>query len=203
MSYDKSKFHFFKTDCILEFGNEKGNLIYNRSDKCLEELLKENDYIENRKIRKHLATHLFPIMAYYLTLQDFNFSKKESYKLAYKEIQKLGNIKKQRNKKLIKIPFIYYIIRLISKIYINNKWPVEGWKTEWLKQDNEEIHFKFHDCVYFHLTKKYGCPEICKLFCAEDAISSSGYAPKIIFKRDQTIGRGYKYCDFHLKKGKK
>ena len=105
----KTKFYFLKKDCIIEFGNENGNAIYNHSNKHLEYLLNENDFIENNKIRKHLATHLFPIIAYYLTLQEFNFSKKESYKLAYKEIQKLGNIKKRRNEKLKKIPFIYHI----------------------------------------------------------------------------------------------
>ena len=93
------------------------------------------------------------------------------------------------------------IVKLIAKTYINNKWSPEVWKTEWLKQDNEEIHFRFHDCVYFNLTKKYGCPELCKLFCTEDTISHSGYVPKIIFEREKTIGRGDKYCDFHLKNG--
>jgi len=202
VTFDKTKFHFLKEDCIIQFGTEKGNTIYNHSNNLFEDLLKENDYVENHKIRKHLVTHLFPIIAYYLTLREFNFSKKESYKFSYKEIEKLGNIKKKRNEKLVKIPFIYYIIKVIAKIYINNKWPVEAWKTEWLKRNKYEIHFRFHGCVYFNLTKKYGCPEICKLFCAEDNISSSGYAPKMIFEREKTIGRGDKYCDFHLKNGK-
>jgi hypothetical protein len=93
------------------------------------------------------------------------------------------------------------MIKLIAKRYIHNKWPTEGWKIEWIKQDNEEIHFKFHDCVYFNITKKYGCSEICKLFCAEDTISNSGYYPKIIFERKQSIGRGDRYCDFRFKNG--
>lgn len=199
MNYNKTKFHFLKKDCIIEFGNEKGNIIYEHSTNRFKELLRENDYVENHTIRKHIATHLFPLIAYYLTLQEFNFSKKESYKLSYKEIEKLGTIKKKRNKTLVKIPFIYYMIKFIAKRYIHNKWPTEGWKIEWLKQDNEEIHFKFHDCVYFNLTEKYGCPELCKLFCIEDTISFSGYSPKIIFERKKTIGQGNKYCDFHLK----
>ena len=203
MDYTKTKFPFLKEDCINEFENEKGNAIYNHSNKRLEEFLKEKDYVENSTIRKHLTTHLFPLMAYYLTLKDFDFSKKDSYKLAYKKIQKLGNIRKKRNERLKKIPFIYSLFKLFAKPYINNQWPVEAWKTEWLKQDNDEIHFRFHDCVYFNITKKYGCPEICKLFCSEDIISSSGYAPKIIFKREKTIGQGNKYCDFHFKNNNK
>ena len=202
MNFDKTKFNFLKKDCLVEFGSEKGNSIYDHSTKCLEELLNKNDYVEHPKIRKHLVTHLFPLMAYYLTLHEFNFSKKESYKLAYKEIEKLGHIKKKRNEKLAKIPFIYYLIKLVAKRYIHNKWPIEGWKIEWIKQDNREIHFKFHDCVYFNLTKKYGCPELCKLFCAEDIISNSGYAPKILFEREKTIGQGNKFCDFHFKNKK-
>lgn len=201
MNYEKTKFYFLKEDCLTEFGYEKGNEIYTHSNNILEDILKENDYIENKKIRKHLSTHLFPIISYYLTLEKFDFSKKESYKLSYKEIQKLGNLKKKRNKKLMKIPFFYHIIKLVAKWYINSKWPEEGWKTEWLKQDNDEIHFRFHDCVYFTLTKKYGCPEVCKLFCSEDTISHSGFYPKMIFERKKTIGLGDKYCDFHLKNG--
>ncbi|MCL2115799.1 MAG: hypothetical protein FWH29_06225 [Methanobrevibacter sp.] len=117
MNYDKTKFHFLKKDCINEFGIEKGNIIYNHSSECFENLLKENDYINNLKIRKHFLTHLFPLIAYYLTLQKFNFSKKEAYKLSFKQIRRLANIKKKRNEKLAKIPFIYYLLKFIAKKY--------------------------------------------------------------------------------------
>jgi len=48
------------------------------------------------------------------------------------------------------------------------------------------------------LTKKYGCPELCTVFCENDDISFRGLMPKIRFERKGTLGQGADKCDFHL-----
>ncbi|WP_082853633.1 L-2-amino-thiazoline-4-carboxylic acid hydrolase [Clostridium coskatii] len=50
--------------------------------------------------------------------------------------------------------------------------------------------------------KRYNCPELCTVFCANDITTFQGYRPNIIFERQGTIGQGQKVCDFHLKNGK-
>ena len=57
-------------------------------------------------------------------------------------------------------------------------------------------------CIYFEITKKYNCPEMCTLFCKNDDVIFAGYKPSIIFERTGTIARGQKVCDFHFKNAK-
>ncbi len=64
--------------------------------------------------------------------------------------------------------------------------------------DGQEIHFNFHRCVYWDVTKQFGCPELCCVFCERDDISFSGLAPKINFLRSGTLGGGAACCDFHF-----
>ncbi|WP_408629725.1 L-2-amino-thiazoline-4-carboxylic acid hydrolase [Alkaliphilus flagellatus] len=81
------------------------------------------------------------------------------------------------------------------------QYPKEGWHTEWIKYNNEEIHFDFTSCMYVETTKRYNCLELCPLFCANDDITLAGYSPNIIFERSETIGRGQSKCDFHFING--
>lgn len=51
---------------------------------------------------------------------------------------------------------------------------------------------------YWDVTKQFGCPELCCVFCESDDISFSGLAPKINFLRNGTLGSGADCCDFHF-----
>ncbi|MFR8542833.1 MAG: L-2-amino-thiazoline-4-carboxylic acid hydrolase [Enterocloster sp.] len=35
----------------------------------------------------------------------------------------------------------------------------------------QEIHFNLHRCLYWDVTKQFGCPELCCVFCESDDIS--------------------------------
>lgn len=43
-------------------------------------------------------------------------------------------------------------------------YPIEGWETEWVKFDKEEMHMNFKRCIYADLTAHYGCPELCTVY---------------------------------------
>ena len=79
-----------------------------------------------------------------------------------------------------------------------NHFPPEGWQTEWVRCDCQEIHFNLHRCLYWDVTKQFGCPELCCVICESDDISFSGLAPKINFLRSGTLGSGADCCDFHF-----
>ena len=81
---------------------------------------------------------------------------------------------------------------------MKNHFPPEGWQTEWVRCDCQEIHFNLHRCLYWDVTKQFGCPELCCVFCESDDISFSGLAPKINFLRNGTLGSGSDCCDLHF-----
>ena len=81
-------------------------------------------------------------------------------------------------------------------------YPKEGWDIQWIKYDVNEIYFDMKSCIYFAITQKYNCVELCPLFCANDDITLAGYKPAIVFERNETIGKGQNRCDFHFKNKK-
>ena len=141
---------------------------------------------------------MLPVIALYKSLQDNGFSKAEAYIYTLAETQKWAQIKKQKNQKLLKIPFTYKFFQLVVKNFMKKSFPIEGWETEWVRCDSKEIHFNLKRCIYVDITKEYGCPELCSVFCKNDDVAFSGYEPKIYFKRNGTLANGDKYCDIHF-----
>lgn len=104
------------------------------------------------------------------------------------------------------IKFVYYksfcvrddIGSYIRTVYHMVSHTPKGWQTEWVRCDCQEIHFNLHRCLYWDVTKQFGCPELCCVFCESDDISFSGLASKINFLRNGTLGSGADCCDFHF-----
>lgn len=198
MNFNKTNLPFLYEDCKCEFGVEKGELIFKQVNKCYQSLVKNADFKNNSAIKEHLFLRLFPAMAYYKTLLDVGFNSSDSISYVKKETQKAAFKNQQKNKKLSCIPFAYFFYRLGIKKYMNKNFPKEGWRIEWIKCDNKEIHFNLHNCIYWELSQKYGCPELCQVYCSNDTTAFAGLLPKIEFKRNGTLGEGANYCDFHF-----
>lgn len=198
MDYTNTYFAFLQEDCISEFGNEKGTKIYNQACERLNSMLENADYRNNESIKIHIVKNMFPTIAYYLTLQAQGYSKEEAYSLVLKETQKAAHIQKKKNESLAKLPFVYKIFKFSIKGIMKKMYPIEGWETEWIRFDNQEIHMNLNRCIYAELTAKYDCPELCTVFCKNDIVTFSGYEPKIHFVRSGTLAEGDACCDFHF-----
>ena len=183
-------------DCIEQFGNEKGNEIFQDAETIYQELLQNADYRNSDAIRGHMQLNLFPTMAYYKALRLEGLTQDSTLEYVRKETQKVAYSKKGDMSKLAKMPFTYTIYRMGVKKHIHKNFPDEGWKPEWVVCNNKQIQFNLHRCVYVDLTHKYECPELCCVFCENDNISFSGLLPKIRFERTGTLESGAPYCDF-------
>ena len=144
--------------------------------------------------------NMLPIIAIYLSFKELNFDQEEAYNNTMEISQSMARKIKRKNHALSRLPFGYSLFKVFCKSIMNKEYPKEGWDVEWQKYDNKEIHFDITRCVYIETTERYGCPELCSVFCANDTTTFSGYKPKIIFERQGTIGQGQKLCDFHFKK---
>jgi hypothetical protein len=201
MDYKNTHFLFLKDDCINDVGKETGIKIYNQSCNLLTSMLEEADYRNNKSIKIHFVQNMFPIIAYYKTLLEHNYTEENAYNLALKISQKAAHIQKDKNKSFSKFPFAYKIYKAFVKNVMKKKYPEVGWETEWILCNNNEIHFNFKTCIYVDMTTKYNCSKLCTVFCKNDNIVFSGYEPKILFKRNGTIAEGSPNCDFHFLNG--
>ncbi|MCO7137425.1 L-2-amino-thiazoline-4-carboxylic acid hydrolase [[Clostridium] leptum] len=198
MTIEETTLSFLKQDCIQEFGEKRGEEIYNHTQTFYAQLLENSDDRGSKAILEHLQKKLFPPMAYYKALLADGISQQEALTYVKKETQKSASIKKQEMERLAKIPLAYTVYRLGVKKFMKKNFPDEGWQTEWVQCDGKEIHFNLHKCIYWDLTKSHGCPELCCVYCENDNISFSGLLPKIRFKRTGTLGEGASFCDFHF-----
>ncbi len=202
MDYSNTIIFFLQEDCAAGFGQEKGSEIYNKACERLSVMLESADYRNSESIKMHITRVIYPTIAYYLTLKETGYSNDEALKLTLKETEKAALTQQKRNESFGRFPFAFALYRLIIKGFMKRIYPAEGWETEWVRLDKEEIHVNFRRCIYLELTEQFGCPELCAVFCNNDVITFAGYEPKIRFARSGTLAEGAACCDFHFTKGK-
>lgn len=200
MKFSETTLSFLEADCLRQFGENEGRLIFEQADKIYQQLLSGADDRDHEAIQNHLQLKLFPAMAYYKALREKGIGQDEALEYVRNETHKAAEAQKEEMKKLGRLPFAYTIYRFGAKKHMRKNFPAQGWSTEWVKCNGREIHFNLHKCIYWDLTKMYDCPELCCVYCENDTISFSGLLPKIRFKRTGTLGTGSPYCDFHFLK---
>jgi hypothetical protein len=202
VEFNKTIFKFFRNYCVSKFGEDTGSNIYEAAENKLAQMIGEADYKNSKAIKWHMDKNMLPTIAIYLTFKQFEGTSEKAYEYTSEILQILCKKTQKKNRFIGKMPFGYSLFKLFCKSIIARQYPKEGWQTEWIKYNNEEIHFDFTGCIYAETTKRYNCIELCPLFCANDDITLAGYSPNIIFQRSETIGRGQAKCDFHFINGK-
>lgn len=200
---ENTKLFFLEEDILKKIGKENGKKICLKVEELYDQYISTIDFQADEAVNNHLITNLFPTMAYYNALRDSGCNINDALSLVREETQKASETKKSENQKMLKMPFTYLMYRLAAKGVIKKSFPYEAFETKWICCNSKEIHFDFHKCIYNDLTKQYGCPELCTVFCENDDITFSGLMPKIRFERTGTLGQGMDKCDFHLIKNKR
>jgi hypothetical protein len=200
-NYENSYFPDLVAICRAKFGEEEGDKIYAAAETKLGELLAEMDCRGSKAIEKHMRKNMLPILAYYMALRNVKAMSKTEAKenvLLVTQRQALAGMKKYR--KLGHMPLGYIFFRLFAKFVVKRNYPSEGWNIKWPSSGKREVWFNMHSCVYYETMKKYHCPELCSVFCANDTTAFRGLQPNIDFVRTGTIAGGKSYCDFHFVK---
>lgn len=201
MKMSETTLPFLESDCIELFGEQDGKKLFQKTEAIYQDLICHADDRGSEIIRDHLQRKLFPPMAYYQALCSQGMSRESALAYVRQETRKAAEIKQEEMKKLAKLPFAYMIYRMGVKSHMKKNFPDEGWTTEWVRCDHQEIHFNLRQCIYWELTQQYGCPELCCVYCENDEVSFAGLLPKIRFERTGTLGNGSSCCDFHFIRG--
>ena len=185
-----------------QFGTEAGLKLYAEIGQRLLELLATVDARNNVAVKKHLAQNILPAISCYQVLRGAGLegTKAEAFTVSqmHERAQKAGKL----FHRLSKIPGFYRIFQKSCTKAMQNNYPEAGWDMRWQKNDQTEIAFNCHRCVYWDVTTDLGCPELCPAFCANDDIVYGALYPKVWFLRTKTLANGGDYCDFRLVNGK-
>ena len=202
MGLDKMVFSYFNKFCISKFGPDLGNLIFIEAKNLLYDMINEADYKNSKYIKWHMDKNMLPSIAIYLAFKKFDSTDDNALDYTDQVLQMFRLKMQKKNKVLGRLPFGYSAFKMFCRSVMNKQYPKQGWDVEWITYNANEIHFNMKSCIYFEITKKYNCPEMCTLFCKNDDVIFTGYKPAIIFERTGTIARGQKVCDFHFKNAK-
>ena len=199
MKITNTKFYFFEKMCLEQFGNELGEKIIETSNNLYEILVNNADDRGSKAIRKvHIEDNMMPTIAYYKTLIQNGYDKKEAYDYTLRMTQLASREKAEKNKKIGNMKSGFTFFKPAYQEEVKNIYPEVGWKKEWIEFNDEEISVNFNSCIYHEIAKEQGCEEMCTIFCQNDDTAFEGYAPSIIFKREGTIAQGNEFCDFHF-----
>ncbi len=202
MGFGNTHFAYFKDECIRRYGQVDGMRIFRRADEMLERMTADITPETTQVIRNHMTGNMLPTIAMYLALKENETTMQKAYDETLVIVQIAANKAKEKNSRLKKLPFTFQIFKLFCKYITSKQYPDEGWNIVWRRYDSNEIHVDFTSCIYLDTCVKYGCPEVCPVFCANDDTTFAGYSPKIIFERSSTLARGQHLCDFHFINGK-
>ena len=202
MGFDKTFFPHFKNFCMDKLGSRIGKQIFIDAENTLSALMKDADYRNSKYIRWHVDKNLLPAISIYQTFKQVGSTSERAYEYTDEVLQIFRLKNKKKNQLIGRLPFGYFAFKVFCRSVVSKQYPKQGWDIQWIQADEDEICFHMKSCIYVETTQKYGCPELCPLFCKNDDVVLAGYKPAIVFERNETIAKGSSVCDFHFKNGK-
>lgn len=181
-----------------ECGRERSDDIFRSAEEMLKSLSRQVDDFGSSAVRKHFDTNMLPAIALYKSMQEHSLSPAEAKASVGRIMHSIVAEKAETSNGFTRLPFAYSLFRLAAPKVLAKGFPAAGWDMRMKQHDKECTAFNCHRCIYVDTTKALSCPELCELFCQNDDIKFGAFAPRIIFKRTQTLATGGTCCDFQL-----
>lgn len=180
---------------IEEFDVDKGNILFDKQEKMLAELIK-NTKNKSENQMKTLIQTILPRIALYKVLLKEGISEEESYKCIQKYM--IDKVAKQKQSSMRKMELVPGFYSIYSKIFL------KFMRTTDLQESTQKCSKNCFDvtikkCLWHTACVENDCEKLCRLFCDVDDVTYGGLK-KIGFKRTTTLGYGGDCCDFHFYK---
>ena len=146
-------------------------------------------------VRSHTDHYIFPSAAVYLTVKEavgqetaYTILEEAAAKASYKAAETLG--------KIMKIPGMKNLFIKAWEPMTKKKFGSDsGFQNVFYPKQKGSFRADITACPYNRYFTELGCPELTKIFCANDD-RVYGNLPGIRFARTGTLGRGNDKCDF-------
>lgn len=178
---------------IEEFGKEKGNELFEKQAKLLNEII-QSTKDKSKNQMKTLTQTILPRIALYKVFLKEELSKETSYEYIRKYmLDKIAAPKHAQMKKVEKVSGFYF---LYSKIFLKimRKTDLQDNKQ---KRGKDYFDVTITKCLWHTACVENGCAHLCRLFCDVDDVTYGGLN-KMGFSRTKTLGYGGDCCDFHF-----
>lgn len=203
MTYDKTELNFLERDCGLQFGEERGAKIFRRAAKLYGELVVTTDYKNDDALKKQLKGLVYPVIAYYKTLLAEGVREPEALEYVREEVKKAAKNCAEILDAQKRRFFPFHAFKRNIKKFMASKFPSADWKCSPPKARIGKVSFRVKECLYYKISKKFGCPELCFIFCEYEEEAFKGLAPAIGSRREGALATGHEACAFTFFKGRK
>ena len=178
-----------------EFGEKRGNDLFNKQEVMLNELIK-NTQNKSKNQMKTLIQTILPRIAMYKILSKEEVSEDEVYQYMRKYmIDKIAAKKHASTAKMEKVPGFYSIY---SKVFLKIMRTTDLQESV-QKHGKDYFDVTIKKCLWHTACVENDCEKLCRLFCDVDDVTYGGLK-KIGFTRTKTLGDGGDCCDFHIYK---
>ena len=178
-----------------EFGEKRGNNLFNKQEAMLNELIK-NTQNKSKNQMKTLIQTILPRIAMYKILSKEEVSEYEVYQYMRKYmIDKIATKKHASTAKMEKVPGFYSIY---SKVFLKIMRTTDLQESV-QKHGKDYFDVTIKKCLWHTACVENDCEKLCRLFCDVDDVTYGGLK-KIGFTRTKTLGYGGDCCDFHFYK---
>lgn len=202
MIYEKTELNFLERDCELQFGEKDGARIFRRASKLYAELVVTTDYKNNPLLERQLKGLVYPVIAYYKTLLAEGYRESNALGLVRTETEKAAKNSGEILHAQLRRHFPFHAFRRNIKNFMAYKFPAGEWLCTEPKTKGGRIAFQVKQCLYYDVTHKFGCVELCPVFCDYERIAFGGLGSKILCERDGELATGHETCGYLFKKGK-
>ena len=178
-----------------EFGEKRGNDLFNKQEAMLNELIK-NTQNKSKNQMKTLIQTILPRIAMYKVLSKEEVSEDEVYQYMRKYmIDKVASKRHASAAKMEKVPGFYSIY---SKVFLKIMRTTDLQESV-QKHGKDYFDVTIKKCLWHTACVENDCEKLCHLFCDVDNVTYGGLK-KIGFSRTKTLGYGGDCCDFHFYK---
>lgn len=177
---------------IKEFGEENGQILYEKVKEKLLELIKKN-IVQSKVTMNLLKTSVLPRIALYKVLQEKIDNKKQCLDLVEKSfLEDLNKFVNANNKNQEEDNFFNKFSITFSSFLQS-----DSFESEIIVKNEKCLSITVTKCIYNDTCIKNGCNELCDMFCKGDYVCYGNFK-NIEFKRDHTLGTDGKSCDFEF-----
>jgi hypothetical protein len=150
-------------------------------------------------LRQHYEEGILPSLALYQTLRE-EYNDQES---ALNEMDLIiaAMVERSGRRRLVQIlgylPDPFKVMRMVNRWVMKVRYPREGWRFEWVEDNDQCIAYDARECFYLNVLTACGAPELTAHLCTIDDLLYSDL-PGISWERTKTLSRGDDRCNFRF-----
>jgi len=191
----------WRNELAKEVGPEHAAALIKTTQEQYDSLVSQIEPPQNKALRRHLHDVILPGLALYRALINAGHCRQEALDTELRLFQAILKRRRKMMKAMSRLPFAFSLFKGVTMRSMKNMFPPEGWDVTWPDEGPDCLAFDMSRCYYLMITEKFNARELMPVFCDCGDFMFEALAPKLIWQRTSTLGRGGQVCDFRFYRG--